>query len=205
MKKIKAFIIAGCVALCTTGVKAQSFGQGSMLVSAGYGFGNFTQSLFSAYSNEAGFKYSSFGPVFVKGEYGVSDHIGLGLNIAYMGASVSYNYDVPGLDQNLNSIVNTYEAKWAHTAYSVLARMNIHFANSEKLDPYFGVGVGYRSSSDVWSTTQANATTLTMPTLIPVGFETTLGLRYYPTEHLGVYVEAGGAKAIVQGGLTFKF
>ena len=40
---------------------------------------------------------------------------------------------------------------------------------------------------------------------VPVTFELTMGLRYYFTENIGVYVETGITRSLLQGGITARF
>ena len=44
-----------------------------------------------------------------------------------------------------------------------------------------------------------------LPNLSKIGFETTIGMRYFLTENIGVYAEFGPAKSLIQGGLSVRF
>lgn len=174
--------------------KAQSFDQGISIVKAGYGFPSLIGSVFNAYEQNSGYKASAFGPAYLKYEYGVSEKVGLGVNIAYGKNEISY------------TDANNYKESVTRTTYSVLARLNFHFANSKKFDPYFGPGVGFRSAE--WkfkSTDPSGFDNQTIPNLFPFGLEFTIGANYYLTDNIGLYAEAGIAKSPVQFGLAFKF
>jgi len=89
---------------------------------------------------------------------------------------------------------------------SALARMNIHFGSSDKLDVYWGFGIGYRTNNFKYYTTDPDdETVLAWKALLPIGFETTMGVRYYLTDNIGIYAEAGLGKSVAQAGLAIKF
>ncbi|QHT66142.1 outer membrane beta-barrel protein [Rhodocytophaga rosea] len=173
---------------------AQSFEKGNVIITAGYGFGNLSKALFKTYSNNTGYKSSSIGPAFGKVEFAVSDKVGIGLNFAHIGVDANYKMD------------DNYEGNINFKNTSVLGRINLHFANSEKFDAYWGAGLGYRFGG--WKHTDNDPNTVSdgeIPTMIPFGFETTVGVRYFFIKNLGVYAELGIAKAPIQFGLSAKF
>ena len=191
MRKINFLFAMILMAMVSQVSFGQAFEQGTKVVSVGYGFGNLSKALFKTYESMGGYNYTGMGPLFAKFEYGVSDKIGLSLNIAHMGSNVKYG---TGTDQTEISANNT----------SALLRMNVHFSNSDKLDAFWGTGVGYRFGS--WKVKNQDAgVDESVPNLLPLGFETTVGVRYFFVEHIGVYAEAGLAKAVVQFGLNAKF
>ena len=66
--------------------------------------------------------------------------------------------------------------------------------------------VGYRSGTWKFESTDPNGTNdLNISNSFPLGFETTIGARYYFTDNIGLYAETGLAKAVIQAGLSFKF
>ena len=185
------------------GQQKNAFGEGTIVISAGYGFGNFSQAYFKAFQTYAGYSYKGFGPIHGKFEYGLSDNIGLGVSVNYISAKVNWTRTY------YNSTTGNYDPYiegWDWSSLSILARMNIHFATNTKLDPYWGVGAGYRQGSSTYYTgyTGIGAIYETLPTFIPFGFETTVGLRFYFSYNVGIYFETGFAKAIIQGGLAIK-
>jgi hypothetical protein len=173
---------------------AQSFEKGNVIITAGYGFGNLSKVLFKAYADNTGYKASSIGPAFGKVEFAVSDKVGIGLNFAHIGVDANYQ------------INDNYQGNISFKNTSVLGRINLHFANSEKLDAYWGAGLGYRFGR--WKHTDNDPGTEVdgeIPSIIPFGFETTVGVRYFFIPNLGVYAELGIAKAPIQFGLSAKF
>jgi predicted porin len=140
---------------------------------------------------------NSLGPIFGKFEYAVSDKIGIGLNVAHIGINASYNVS-DGDGGNYQ-----YKINWNNT--SLLGRINLHFAKSEKLDAYWGAGLGYRFGSWKFEDNNPDSSNESIPSVVPFGFETTIGVRYYFIPNLGVYAEAGIAKAPIQFGLSAAF
>ncbi|MBI35454.1 MAG: hypothetical protein CMP67_08840 [Flavobacteriales bacterium] len=189
MKKLVLTLFVGALMLAPSTSNAQAFEQGKSQVSAGYGFGNFIQALFETYAVYDGFDKSLTGPLFVRYEYGVSEKIGFGVNFAYASVAADYN-DIFGDPQSIN---------WS--SWSALARVNRHFGESDKFDPYIGLGLGYRTAS--WKFTELGTGTTT--SLFPLGMEATVGARYMFTPNIGLYSEIGIAKAIAQFGINAKF
>ncbi|SDJ90630.1 hypothetical protein SAMN05421823_101385 [Catalinimonas alkaloidigena] len=196
MRKTSILYVA-VLMLLSAGVFAQAFEQGTSVISLGYGIGNLNKTLFSTYESEAGYDYTGVGPFFGKFEYGVSDRVGIGLNVAHVGVNVRYNEEYNGETYN-------YRVNWRNT--SILGRVNIHFANTEKLDAFWGAGIGYRFGA--WSYEDNNpddSSENKIGALNPLGFETTIGVRYFFLENIGVYAEAGIAKAPLQFGVNVRF
>ena len=196
MKKTKMIVATILVAfLSSSSIHAKSrggaFEEGTIAISAGYGFG-LAGSLWRTYEANSGYSFSTLGPMHGKFEYGVSDKIGLGASVNYRSYDVLWDID-------------GYREGFQGSALSILARMNIHFGSSSKLDGYWGFGLGYRSANFKFISNDPNATPLTIAGLIPFGFETSIGVRYYFTDNIGIYAEAGFGQALAQGGLVVKF
>jgi predicted porin len=199
MKKVNLYCSLFAVVVgmfVASSARAQSFEQGKFIISGGYGFGNLARAVLKQYQDEAGYKASSLGPLFGKFEYAVSDRVGIGLNVAHIGVGASYQVD------NGDGGMATEEFRWNNT--SILARVNLHFAKSEKFDAYWGAGLGYRFGSWKWESETIDSNN-EIPTVFPFGFETTIGARYYFIKNLGIYAEAGIAKAPIQFGLSAAF
>ena len=174
-------------------------------VSVGYGFGNFnTAFLTSNFVAQSGYQIQALGPFFAKYEYAFSDLVGFGVNLAYVDNTISsttYNHVL----QN-NQTINLVE-KINFNSLSLLARMNFHFGANKKIDPYFGMGMGYRTATYSFSDNDPFTVdeSFSLGQLFPLGFEMTFGTRLLFTENIGAYVEVGLAKAVFQFGLTSKF
>ncbi len=202
MKKI--IIFCSAVLLTSFGAFAQgekpagggdmAFHKDAVVFSAGYGFPNFGKSILKL-GNNSNFTATGFGPWHLKGEIGLSDKVGLGLSLNNNRFGGKWNGDSSGVDNYYNYDVSV-------NSIAVNVRMNFHFATTDKLDPYFGLGFGYRSNT--WKAKTNDNDYSTPGTLIPLGFEITVGMRYYVSKNIGIYVEAGPAKSFIQGGLAVK-
>jgi len=128
------------------------------------------------------------------------------VNINHMSYHVSYTDDI--LD-TVNGVIlpNNIDIRSNNTAVNL--RGNLHFINPEKndkLDIYMGIGFGLRFGKFNVSSQYAEFTpSVKLPNLSKIGFETTLGARYFLTDNIGVYAEFGPAKSLIQGGLSVRF
>ena len=201
MKRIKQTVMALAVLMLgvSTANAQAAFEEGKVTVSAGYGFVNVIQGLFSAnvHTSETGYKSANFGPLHFKAEYGISDVVGVGLSVNYVKAGASYQ------DQSVTGTPYTYEA--GYNNLSALLRFNFHIGNHEKVDPYIGTGIGYRTGNWYYESNDPNYTGDEIKGIQPLGFEAVFGLRYYVMENLGLYTEIGMAKSLFQLGVVGSF
>lgn len=186
---------------------AQAFGEQKNVVSAGYGVGTVAGTALTyflpSYTSYLGLHKRIAGPFYLKYERAVSRHIGLGLNVAYMDLNLNFRNQV-----NNRTV---YDVNLDYSTLSVLARMNIHIGSFEKVDPFIGFGLGYRSGG--WSASYKFISgdpndppqAVRVRTIVPIGFELTAGTRYWFTEYIGAYAEIGLAKSLLQFGVTGRF
>ena len=176
------------------GEGGEAFKEGTFAISAGYGWPNLGKAIIEALIYDAAESVSStgLGPIHFRAEYALSDGVGLGVSVNYISCGVKF-------------IEMPYQYNWSRSSLSVLARINFHFATSDKLDPYFGVGAGYKQVTWKFSSTDPLYAGEQLPGFSPIGFEMTIGLRYYLTPGFGLYTEMGIAKSIVQAGLVAAF
>lgn len=191
------------LALISTNVQGQAFEQGNIIISAGYGYGSkglIVRLIEEEIGANANFSSKYLGPIVGKFEYGASDKVGVGISFNYKSFDLSYS------DYGSVDTVSIYKAGYKGAQMSVLARMNLHFGTTEKVDWYWGLGLGYRSGSRTFYSDEPNgSSSLSFKNFIPIGFETTVGMRYFFTPNIGIYIEAGLAQALAQGGLAVKF
>jgi hypothetical protein len=178
--------------------KAQAFQQEDVIFSLGYGTPNLTKAVFKAgiAGENLNATVSGLGPLHVKVEYGISDKIGIGLSINH----VSTNFDAQYLDDIDNK---NYFANYNYNSTKFNLRTNFHFSNSDKLDAYWGFGVGYGIGSVGLSTNDPDLEEVDIDAG-GLGLESTLGIRYFVTKNIGIYTEVGFAKSIIQFGLNYK-
>jgi opacity protein-like surface antigen len=202
-KKIIAllFIFSGCLQL----MNAQSWDEGKIVISAGYGFPNFGKLIVKSFQSEANFTPTGVGPIHGKFEYGLTKKIGVGLSINYSAFGAKWTDTQDKTDAFGNPYTVTYDYKVSSSAVAFNPRLNIHFATTEKVDAYWGIGIGYKVNKVTFSSTDPDFDDNSISgSLIPVGFETTFGLRYYFTENIGLYTELGLSRSLIQGGLSIK-
>lgn len=182
------------------------FRQHKSYVSLGYGFGIFYTYHSSSWFN-SGHNYpygidesnaSPTGPVYGKFDYGVTEDFSIGINLAFLEYTFKDSYSE--YDPNSYLMVQ-YDRTATFTTFSGLLHANWHFGKSEKIDPYFGLGLGYRSDNWTFTSNGLQQFTDYYYQNFPLGFETTFGIRMKFSEHVGAYVEVGLAKSVMQGGL----
>lgn len=173
----------------------ESFGQGKIMVSAGYGFPSIGTNWFSAYEDFSGYSASALGPLFFKFGYGVADSYEIGVNVNYSQASASFN----------TGANNQYKATMKYNSLSVLARFTKHFGVGEKLDPYWTTSLGYRNIKFSYEDNDPNFAFDNASVTLPFSFEVGIGARYYFIPNFGIYAEAGISRAPFQVGLVAQF
>ncbi len=202
MKKV--LVTIGLVSAFSLSSKSQVMHQDANFVSVGYGVGNIIQSSFQlSEETDADFKYSGVGPLFFKYEYAFAPKIGVGLNVAYAQATADYLYR----DQYTTDGSKLLEETLDWKTWSALLRINWHLGENEKVDPYIGIGLGYRTAS--WegrnNDPQQEFNSVEIRNPFNFGMDATFGTRFMFTENIGAYAEVGLAKAVLQFGLTAKF
>lgn len=187
--------------LSVSSVNAQVFREKAFFISTGYGAGNLGIAVF----NDLGsvLETKSFGPMHIKSEYAVSEHIGIGLNFAFASADLLTEDEVTFINQEGMQEKLRWDAEW--TSWSLLARVNFHMGHHEKIDPYWGVGIGFRDWTYDAISNNPNLEASKGSALINLGFETTFGLRVMPHENIGLFTEFGISKSLFQVGITAKF
>jgi opacity protein-like surface antigen len=147
----------------------------------------------------------SFGGRF---EYMVADNFGVGLDGNYAISGFSYEASNPDDTTGLGLQTLDYKAN----RFRIMVRLNYHFVQTEALDVYFGVGVGYRNIKRTiaydgvdW-TDNSSFSLLTSTVSFPLAFRLALGMRYYFIPNLGVHLELGSSGGgAIQGGIAVKF
>ena len=82
-KTIAAFAIAAACIFSQSNVHAQAMEQGKIGIDVYYGYGTFASAIVKAITSESTAKTSFLGPVGVRGEYMVSDEVGVGLDFYF--------------------------------------------------------------------------------------------------------------------------
>ncbi len=204
MKKILTLLL--CLSALPSFSQEGSFNKGTIAVSAGYGVPNLVILPFRVAYKIADFtnvSLSGFGPVLMRAEYGLSKKIGLGLSGGYSTMSVGYTYKDWDIYKGQKI---DYHAKLTWTSPSLGARFNLHFGNKEKMDPYFGIGLGWSGNKLTYSDDSPWEDKYPTPKLGGVYYNIGLGFRYYFAKFAGFYMEIGLDKAsLLQAGVAVKF
>lgn len=185
-------------------VSAQAVEEGNVLIDVYYGFPNFYGTTFkSLYANsgtELDVKVSSLGPLGLRGEYLVSDKIGVGLDIGFNNTKLTYS-EVNTTDSK------TYDYDFKTQKIGAMVTFNYHFLeNNDNLDAYFMVGAGYGNRSFAFSSTDPSYTSSEVKSIIPVASRIGVGMRYFFTDNIGANLAIGfGQGGLINGGLSFKF
>lgn len=200
-------------------VGTSCFNKGKVFINGGYGLVNanfiiakqLEKSLLNGWDEVSFSKVPNF---FAKGEYAVSNRVGVGVNLA-TGGLIAHVV----LQDSLNNQIIRISGDLTYRSWSALARVNYHALNAKNWDIYVGLGIGYRLNTfsvtsddpfaDRWNfpidlglveRTISNSVSYSY-----VGADLTLGVAYQITPAIGVYTEMGMAKSAIQAGLRIGF
>jgi outer membrane protein W len=208
MKKV-LFVSAMLVLALSTKTFAQdgdaAFQKGGSSISLGYGFLSPYKTLFklsNAFGGSSSAKFSSLGPIGLTYEYGATEKIGVGLQVAYSNLK-----NVETTKDGISTGKDRIETLKL-TQISAIARVNYHFGSSSKFDPYAGLGLGYGNFKFTSEDNDPNPLFTGTKISVPGAFGITgqLGAKYYFSSSIGAYAEIGYlAGSFAQIGITAKF
>lgn len=184
-----------------------AFSQGKSMLSVGIGGPNLVKKLFElsatdGFSEEADAKVTGVGPYHVKYEYGVSKHIGIGLSAGFV--TVGYDRAFQGYDY-VNNVSVPAKETFSLTNFVFVPRINFHMGSNKYVDPYFGLGAGYQLYNLKYTNTDPSGLSTFAFPASGLAMEVVFGTRIMFSQNLGIYIETGYAKSLMQGGLTLKF
>jgi len=145
-------------------------------------------------------------PISVGGraEFLVSNWFGLGMDINY---SV-FGYEYTEEDEYYNSVTSTYEDvfhEFKARSFRYMARVNYHFLRTEKIDAYFGGGIGGRNVK-VQQLANGAPNGSNNVIFLPIAVRIACGGHYYFTDNIGISAEFGlYGGGFLQCGLAIKF
>lgn len=187
--------------------KGGNWEEGNMIFCIGYGFPNFGKSLLSAGEDPtiSDWKATGFGPMHFRFEYALSETWGIGLSSNFNKFGYDYNDVVTTYDASGNPTgTATYNYAYNWTSINFLVRFNKHWAAGSKADIFSGTGLGYNYRKISFKSDDPDAIEESFTNPIPVGFESTIGVRIFFTPNFAGYIEAGWAKDILQAGVCYK-
>lgn len=87
-------------------------------------------------------------------------------------------------------------------------RVNYLIVDTYHWNIYYGGGIGlrvtiYNNYHEIDSPYKTDEDLFRI--FFPIALEGIGGIRYFPSKHIGIYLEAGAAKSILQGGVTCRF
>ncbi len=193
---MKRFFLFNVLILSFFSAQSQTFPQGSMSFSAGYGVLSYGNIAVRLIENELNYKPTSKGPFYFKGEYAVADNFTVGLNVNTSSLSATFNVD---------SVKYTGNLKFGSTSVILRANYTLSVA-SDKGGIYFGVGLGYKKAKlSYYDDNPYKSLDGSINIPLPVTFEGTIGYKYFITENIGLYAEMGITRSLFQIGLTSRF
>lgn len=210
MKKVKLMLTLATVVLLTGNYsQAQGFGgSGSKYLQLGLGY-NQHYSLYSDYNRAYNTSYGAFN---LQMEFGIHKYIGLGFVVGaevsartagyYYGGIYAVDYIKPSNSPYWSVGVPIGFIANFHFLQLIADKTGKDFANS--LDVYGGLNIGsgpvFRNvrkkyKDDIYYDSHVGALFFAGPHV---------GIRYFPSEKVGIYAEAGYGKSIITGGVVFK-
>ncbi|MFI5150664.1 MAG: outer membrane beta-barrel protein [Bacteroidia bacterium] len=183
---------------------AQSFADGTNLVYIGFGLppGTVMSNTNTFEPNFTDLNINNYGTGVLKYEHGFHKYFGLGLNLEYSGASISYKYG-----PNVNY---TYVVTDKRSVIGGYARFNGHFPIGDKFDIHGGFGLGYLYTLDIAKDNNPNNTSANSPTNhnthdLEFSYQITVGARLMVKNGFGIFAEFGYATTPAQLGVVLKF
>jgi opacity protein-like surface antigen len=204
MKKTLLTFVVGALLASTNNLNAQAVEEGNVLIDAYYGFPDLYKTIFSAaYDGNENVSAGGIGPVGLRAEYMLSDGVGLGVDLGYSSATVSF--DRTTLDENFDEV--TYSDKAGTRKIGVMATFNYHFVKSSDIvDAYAMIGAGYRNRSYFYETSEPGYADESISGINPIAFRIGAGMRVFFTDNIGANLAIGfGQGGLINGGLSFKF
>lgn len=203
---ILVFLVAG-MAWTTPSAKAQAVEQGDVMLDAYYGFPNLMTGLFRVIANEAtsdpNLEVKGAGPFGAKVSYMITDNIGLGLDFFY--ANSAFKYTDTGIDSSGAAYSYTYQLSNPRPRF--LLRADYHFGNSDVVDPYGAIALGYNASRYSFTTDDPDFELINYSTraIVPVAYRLAFGVKFYFVKFFGATAEIGMGGPLLTVGVSGKF
>jgi hypothetical protein len=209
MKNLLPALILICLFLHGRGQDSTAFNKGTIVITAGIGLPDYYRvNLRTAYRGHSNLDVYGFGPLIIKGDYGIvkfkwGHSIGAGFVLGYSSSKVKYtdlytNYATP----------ITYHGKDIYRTITIGARGSYHFYTKKNIDCYASIGLGVNINTvSQTSSSVSKAYINNRAPLRSLSYSAfTAGVRYYFTTNIGVYAEAGwDMSTLIQGGIAVKF
>lgn len=189
------YLIILALCLVTPIITAQSFKNRHNYLSAGLGIDPLGHRLISGSS----FDRTSIGPIQIAYERGVTDLLGIGR--IGVGGAITQTFYVQKYTGSLEEII-TYN----RSRSGVFVRAAYHFeVDISKMDLYAGLGAGlYFNRDKMTAQDPFGNSAFTSDISVSGAHALFVGIRYYLTEFLGGYAEAGFGSSLLSAGIVYK-
>lgn len=141
-------------------------------------------------------------------EYLVADNFGVGADINYEVSGFNYDaIDSTYIASSNSYITDKYNYDYKAKKLRIMARINYHFIQTDRVDAYAGFAGGYKYVNRIFTTDDPDyVSDEATGALIPVTLRIAIGTRIYFTDNIGAMVELGAfGGALLQFGLSAKF
>lgn len=220
MKKILLFI--GAVAISGMSMAQMPVQQGNVIIDPYAGIPNWANAIIynqydesntdGSQSNVSNYKVNgsmlSYGG---RVEYMVADNMGVGVDVNYEVSGFNFDYDSEVYDSvNMVYVTTPYNYDYTAKKLRVMARLNYHFVQNDRVDAYAGFAGGYkyvnRTGYEENLNTGVRDEVDGPGALVPVALRLAIGTRVYFTNNIGAHIELGAfGGALLQFGLSAKF
>lgn len=208
----KMLLIVGTAILSVSSFGQTPVAQGNFIIDPYAGIPNWANSLwFNQYdgNDESVRNYKVNGSMLSYGgrfEYMVADNMGVGADVNYEVSGFNYDYDK--YDTTTLQYF-TYNVDYRAKKTRIMARLNYHFVQNDRVDVYAGFAGGYKYVSRTVTSTEPNydESDLSLKgALVPVALRISIGTRIYFTDNIGAMIELGAfGGGLLQFGLSAKF
>jgi hypothetical protein len=171
-----------------------AFQKGRLYISAGAGAPNQNTLILKPILNEENFSYRGRGPFHMKAEYALLDNLGIGISLNRVAFDAQFKV-------NNAQLAQYFDYRLRFVSSSLLLRLNGQVPLGKTTSIYGGAGIGFKTGRPRLESDDPMMKDFSFPFMFPVGFELTAGFRWMPLPALGLYVETGMAKSLIQGGL----
>jgi outer membrane protein W len=177
--------------------------EGTSVATVGLGYSLFNNIIKAALETDEDIDVKSVPTIALTFDHSLTDNFSIGLAAAYQ--SISAEFINTYNDEN--SVSQTELSKFTSTRINIAIRPLFHYGNSDKLDMYSGLRVGYLirnvtvesddPNADLSEEFDGNRFALG---LVP------FGIRYFFTDNLGINMDLQiGTPYVVSGGVAFQF
>ncbi len=153
------------------------------------------------YATQDDIAWSNLGPLGLHVAYRTEGAVSFGLDLNYSTTSATFNYNAWS-DASFDTYDNVMDAK--RNIFRAMVRVDGNWGSSDVFVPFTGLGIGFRSASNNFTSTR-DGFEQTEDTTNPLAFRLHAGANIFFIDNLGLLVEGGfGGGGLVRFGLTYK-